>query len=49
MVTGLAVIGAIVAFAGYWVSLVGWRWWVGHKWGQRRVAAREGAQVEEIS
>ena len=49
MVTGLAVIGAIVAFAGYWVSLVGWRWWVAHKWGQRRYAAREGAQVEEIS
>lgn len=49
MVTGLAVIGAIVAFAGYWVSLVGWRWWVGHKWGQRRYAAREGAQVEELS
>ena len=49
MVTGLAVIGAIVAFAGYWVSLVGWRWWVGHKWGQRRYAAREGAQVEDIS
>ena len=49
MVTGLAIIGAIVAFAGYWVSLVGWRWWVGHKWGQRRVAAREGARVEEVS
>jgi uncharacterized protein (DUF2062 family) len=43
MVTGLAVIGGIVAFAGYWVSLVGWRWWVGHKWGQRRYAAGEGA------
>ena len=49
MVTGLAVIGAVVAFAGYWVSLVGWRWWVAHKWGQRRVAAREGARVEEVS
>lgn len=35
MVTGLAVIGAVVAFAGYWVSLVGWRWWVARKWRQR--------------
>ena len=49
MVTGLAVIGAVFAFAGYWVSLVGWRWWVAHKWGQRRFAAREGARVEEVS
>jgi len=48
MVTGLAVIGAIFAFAGYWVSLVGWRWWVGHKWGQRRYAARD-AQAQEIT
>lgn len=36
VVTGLAVIGAAFAFAGYWVSLVGWRWWVAHKWRQRR-------------
>ena len=49
MVTGLAVIGAVVAFAGYWVSLVGWRWWVAHKWDQRRYAAREGARAEEVS
>lgn len=49
MVTGLAVIGGIVAFAGYWVSLVGWRWWVGHKWGQRRYAARGDASAQEIS
>lgn len=35
MVTGLAAIGAVVAFAGYWVSLVGWRWWVGRKWRNR--------------
>lgn len=38
MVTGLAVIAAAFAFAGYWVSLVGWRWWVGRKWSQRRSA-----------
>ena len=43
MVTGLAIIGAIFAFAGYWVSLVGWRWWVGRKWTQRRVAERNDA------
>jgi len=36
MITGLAVIAAAFAFAGYWVSLVGWRWWVGRKWSQRR-------------
>lgn len=35
MITGLAIIGAAVAFAGYWVSLVGWRWWVARKWRHR--------------
>jgi hypothetical protein len=35
MITGLLVIGAGVAFVGYWVALVGWRWWVGRKWKQR--------------
>ena len=43
MVVGLAAIGGIFAFAGYWVSLVGWRWWVGHKWNQRRAAERNSA------
>ena len=33
--TGLAIIAAVVAFAGYWVSLVGWRWWISRKWRQR--------------
>lgn len=37
MVTGLALIGAAAAFIGYWISLFAWRWWVGHKWKQRRV------------
>lgn len=36
MVIGLVIIAAIFAFAGYWVSLVAWRWWVGRKWSQRR-------------
>jgi len=35
MVLGLTIIGLAVAFAGYWVSLVGWRWWVARKWRQR--------------
>lgn len=33
--TGLAIIAAAVAFAGYWVSLFGWRWWISRKWRQR--------------
>ena len=37
MVTGLIVIAAVFAFAGYWVSLVGWRWWVMRKWRQRGI------------
>ncbi len=36
VITGLAVIGAVVAFAGYWVAKLAWRWWVGRKWGRRR-------------
>jgi len=48
MVTGLVVIAAVFAFAGYWVSLVGWRWWIGRKWGQRRYAARGEAAAQEI-
>jgi uncharacterized protein (DUF2062 family) len=35
MVSGLLVIGLGVALAGYIVSLVGWRWWIGRKWRQR--------------
>ena len=35
MVSGLFVIGLGVALAGYIVSLVGWRWWIGRKWRQR--------------
>ena len=35
VVSGLAIIAAVVAFVGYAVSLVAWRWWVGHKWNQR--------------
>src|SRR6185436_144877 len=37
MVSGLGIIGAMVAFAGYWMSLVGWRWWVARKWRQRHL------------
>jgi uncharacterized protein (DUF2062 family) len=35
LVTGLFVIGLGVALAGYIVSLIVWRWWIGHKWRQR--------------
>ena len=38
MVSGLALIGLCAALLGYAVSLVGWRWWVGRKWRQRRIA-----------
>ena len=35
LVSGLAVIGLAFAFAGYWVSLVVWRLWIGSKWRSR--------------
>ncbi len=40
LVCGLALIAAAFAFAGYWLSLVGWRWWIGHKWSQRQRGER---------
>ena len=42
MVSGLVIIGLAVAFAGYWVSLVGWRWRVARKWRQRGAVAKSG-------
>lgn len=38
LASGLAIIGAAFALAGFLVSLVAWRWWVGRKWRQRRAA-----------
>lgn len=35
LVSGLALIGLVFAFAGYWVSLVAWRLWIGSKWRSR--------------
>lgn len=35
LVSGLAIISLVLAFAGYWVSLVVWRWWIGSKWRSR--------------
>lgn len=35
LVTGLFLIGLVLAFIGYFVSVIGWRWWVGRKWRQR--------------
>jgi uncharacterized protein (DUF2062 family) len=37
LLTGLALIGVVAAFAGYWISLFAWRWWVARKWNQRKV------------
>jgi len=42
MVSGLFLIGLGVALAGFIVSLVGWRWWIGRKWRQRE---RQGVQT----
>ena len=43
MLSGLFVIAMGVALAGYIVSLVGWRWWIGRKWRQRPAQGPEGA------
>jgi len=51
LVSGLFLIGLGVALVGYIVSLVGWRWWVGHKWRQRglraQVDSRDGVLIGE--
>jgi uncharacterized protein (DUF2062 family) len=36
MMSGLAVIGAVAALAGYVIALFGWRWWVGRRWRERQ-------------
>lgn len=36
LMSGLAIIGLVFALVGYLVALVGWRWWVAHKWRHRR-------------
>lgn len=48
LVSGLAIISLVIAFAGYWVSLVVWRLWIGSKWRSRLHSARaqdEGAPL----
>ena len=35
LVSGLTIIGLIFAFAGFWVSFVAWRLWIGSKWRSR--------------
>ncbi|MCL6740124.1 DUF2062 domain-containing protein [Sphingomonas sp. RB56-2] len=35
LVSGLFLIGLVLALIGYFVSLVGWRWWIARKWRQR--------------
>jgi uncharacterized protein len=37
MVTGLLVIASVTALVGYFVSLVGWRWWQARKWRRRSI------------
>ena len=46
--TGLAMIAAGVAFAGYWISLVGWRWWISRKWRQRAYGLNAGEVRPEL-
>ena len=47
MVSGLFLIGLGFALAGYIVSLVGWRWWIGRKWRQRAAqGARAATQIQ---
>jgi uncharacterized protein (DUF2062 family) len=36
MMSGLAVIGAVAALAGYVLALFGWRWWVARRWRERQ-------------
>lgn len=43
MVSGLLMIGAGVAFVGYWIALIGWRWWVARKWRQRGEIGTSGS------
>lgn len=45
MVSGLTIIGLAFAFAGYWVSLVVWRLWIGSKW-RSRLHRNNGAASE---
>ena len=46
LVSGLTLIGLALAFAGYWVSLIAWRLWIGSKW-RSRLHRTNG--VEEIA
>lgn len=35
LLSGLLVIACVAALIGFFVSLVGWRWWTGRKWRRR--------------
>ncbi|MBA3676335.1 MAG: DUF2062 domain-containing protein [Sphingosinicella sp.] len=39
LVSGLLAIAFVSAVIGYFISLVGWRWWTGHKWRRRTATA----------
>jgi uncharacterized protein len=45
MITGLVIIAAAFAFAGYILSLVAWRWWIGRKWRHRRSVREQTAEL----
>ena len=45
LVSGLTLIGLAAAFAGYWVSLVAWRLWIGSKWRSRLPRKIDGADA----
>jgi len=47
MLSGLFLIGLAVALAGFIVSLVGWRWWIGRKWRQRTGQSPPGTNPGE--
>ena len=35
LAVGLLILTAVVALAGYGLSVLGWRWWIAHKWRSR--------------
>ena len=41
----LAIIAAAFAFAGYILSLVAWRWWIGRKWRNRQSVREQTAEL----
>lgn len=38
LAVGLLILTAVAALAGYGLSVLGWRWWIAHKWRHRHRA-----------